>query len=60
MERVNSRGKEHGRWRSLKHRGLAKAHVHCALTMLVQAAGYLGMMQAGRREWSRSVVRHVA
>lgn len=60
VERVNSRGKEHGRWRSLKHRGLAKAHVHCALTMLVQAAGCLGMMQAGRREWSRSVVRHVA
>ena len=60
VERVNSRGKEHGRWRSLKHRGLAKAHVHCALTMLVQAAGCLGMMQAGRGEWARSVVRLVA
>ena len=60
VERVNSRGKEHGRWRTLKHRGLAKAHLHCALTMLVQAAGCLGMMQAGRREWARSVVRLVA
>lgn len=60
VERVNSRGKEHGRWRSLKHRGLAKAHLHCALTMLVQAAGYLGMIQAGHREWARSVVQIAA
>jgi IS5 family transposase len=60
VERVNSRGKEHGRWRSLKHRGLAKAHLHCALTMLVQAAGCLSMMQAGRGEWARSVVQLVA
>lgn len=60
VERVNSRGKEHGRWRSLKHRGLAKTHLHCALTVLVQAAGCLGMMQAGRREWARSVVQLVA
>jgi transposase, IS5 family len=60
VERVNSRSKEHGRWRTLKHRGLAKAHLHCALTMLVQAAGCLGMMQAGHRQWAASVVRLVA
>lgn len=60
VERVNSRGKEHGRWRTLKHRGMAKAHLHCALTMLVQAAGCLGMMQAGQRQWARSVVQLVA
>lgn len=60
VERVNSRGKEHGRWRSLKHRGLAKAHLHCALTMVVQAAGCLGMMRAGHREFARSVVKLVA
>jgi hypothetical protein len=60
VERVNSRCKEHGRWRSLKHRGLAKAHLHCALTMLVQAAGCLGAMRVGRREWARSVVQLVA
>lgn len=60
VERVNSRGKEHGRWRTLKHRGIKKARLHCALTMLVQAAGCLGMMQAGKPEWARSVVQLVA
>jgi transposase len=60
VERVNSRGKEHGRLRTLRHRGLAMAHLHCALTLLVQAAGCLGMMQAGHREWARSIVQMAA
>ena len=60
VERVNSRGKEHGRWRTLRHRGLQKAHLHCALTMVIQAAGCLAMMQNGHREFARSVVQLVA
>jgi IS5 family transposase len=59
-ERVNSRGKEHVRLRTLRHRGLAKARLHCGLSMLVLVAGALGAMQAGRKEWARSVVRLVA
>ncbi len=60
VERVNSRGNEHGRCHSLKHRGLAKAHLHCSLTMLVQTAVCLGMMRVGWREWARSVAQLVA
>jgi len=60
VERVNSRGKEHVRLRTLRHRGIRKARVHIGLTMLVMVTGALGMMQAGRSEWARSVVRLVA
>lgn len=60
IERVNSRGKEHGRWRTLRHRGLAKAHLHCVLTLVIMAAGCLGMMQAGRADLARSIVQLVA
>jgi hypothetical protein len=46
-------------WRGLKYRSLAKAHLHCVLTMLVQGPR-LGMMQAGHQEWAPAVVRFVA
>ncbi|HUY25406.1 MAG TPA: transposase [Candidatus Saccharimonadales bacterium] len=60
VERVNSRGKEHLRLRTLKHRGADKAYLHCWLSMAVAAAGCLGAMQIGRRDWARSVVQLVA
>lgn len=59
-ERVNSRGKEHVRLRTLRHRGIRKARVHIGLTMLVMVTGALGMMEAGRKEWARSIVRLIA
>ncbi len=59
-ERVTSRGKEHVRLRTLRHRGIRKARLHCGLSMLIMVAGALGMMQVGRKEWVRSVVQLVA
>ena len=60
VERVNSRGKEHVRLRTLRHRGIMKARLHCGLSLLVLVAGALGMMLSGRNEWARSVVQLVA
>jgi IS5 family transposase len=60
VERVNSRLKEHGRLRSLRHRGLAKARVHAALTLLVMVGGAVGMTQHGHRDFARSVVQLIA
>jgi transposase, IS5 family len=60
IERLNSRGKEHLRLRTLRHRGLVKARLHCGLTMLIMAAGCLAMMQAGHKDLARSVVQLVS
>ena len=56
VERVNSRCKEHLRLEGLRHRGLAKVRAHAGLSLIVLVAGALGMVQAGHREWARSVV----
>jgi IS5 family transposase len=60
VERVNSRLKGHLRLDGLRHRGLAKVRVHVGLSLLVLVAGALGMVQAGHKEWARSVTRLIA
>jgi len=60
VERVNARLKGHLRLDGLRHRGLDKVKVHVGLSLIVQLAGALAMMEAGNLRCARSIVRLVA